>query len=168
MQILIILFSMLVLLFILVSMKLQKTSGKLKKLENTLKQVNEDRNMLLKRLLQDQEDTNKEKIAHISKSIFETNPSEALDFLEKMVNSQNKIVKANVVYALVQNLGPETLDMLLLLYEDTDIHVKAEVLKHLKELQTAIDNKKLILNQTMTNKIKTTLSREKSKKEWII
>jgi HEAT repeat protein len=168
MQLLIILFSILGILFIIVSIKLHKTSYSLRKLEATLKQVNEDRNMLLKRLLQDQEDTNKEKIAHISKSIFETNPSDALDFLEKMVNSPNKIVKANVVYALVQNLGPETLDMLLLLYEDTDVHVKSEVLKHLKELQTAIDTKRLTLNSQMANKIKATLAREKAKKEWII
>ncbi|MCB4790933.1 MAG: HEAT repeat domain-containing protein [Elusimicrobia bacterium] len=167
MTVMIVISTILFVLFLLTLTILLKTWNRLNNLRNKIKQIDEDRNMLLTKLLQEQEESNKEKIALIAKNIYENNPGEALNYLETMVFNSNQTIRKNVIYALVQILSKETVDMLLKLFNDPDPLVKAEVLKHLKDLDSKIDSKVIPVDQSLGYKIKYILAQEKLKKEWI-
>jgi HEAT repeat protein len=104
----------------------------------------------------------------MAENLHDFSPGQALDFLERMIANENPLVRSNVARALARIATPETIAMLFNLYADADYGVKREALKGFKQLHQRIAVNSLKLEPETERKIKTLITEEKSRGEWII
>lgn len=161
------LFLIFCILFFAKNFSVKKALKKIESLTKQLTQINEDRNILLNKLMQAKDESTRERIAVMAQNLNEYNPGEALNFLSNMAENPNPIIRSNAVYALAQLATPETIDILFGLNSDPDERVKGEVLKNLKILEEKVGNKDVSIDPVVEHKLKYLLASEKSKSEWI-
>jgi tetratricopeptide (TPR) repeat protein len=113
-------------------------------------------------------DVVRERISLMAENLYEYAPGKAMEYLRRTVADGNPLVRSNIVRALSRLAVPESIDLLFGLYADTDYGVKREVLKALKQLQQKISSNAVTLDPGVEQKIKTLISQEKAKGEWII
>ena len=109
----------------------------------------------------------RERIALMAQNLYEYAPGAAVDFIKKMVKSENPSIRTNIVQALANIARVETLEMLFDLYNDSDQRVKREVLRNLKSLNQKIATGALSLDAAIAAKVKLLINEEKDRGEWI-
>ncbi len=109
----------------------------------------------------------RERIALMAQNLYEYAPVAAVDFIKKMVKSDNPSIRTNIVQALANIARQETFEMLFDLYNDSDPRVKREVLRNLKSLNQKIMAGTLTLDSKLGSKIKLLINEEKDRGEWI-
>ena len=148
--------------------KMTQIEQSLMNARNELKRLVDDRNVLLSKLIQSQDESAYERVALMAENLYDTNPGEALTFLSSMIENKNPAVRVNSVYALTQIVHPDTIEMLISLTNDPDIKVKAEALKNVKRLSDKVDTRDIVLEASLHARLKKALLDEKAKSEWIL
>ena len=100
-----------------------------------------------------------------AKTLYKYNHEKALEILESMGKSKDRFERLNAVFALGEISDVETSKILLTLIDDSDYHVKRNVLKF---LQKTIKTKKELFEEELFVKISKKLTEIKIKEGWII
>jgi tetratricopeptide (TPR) repeat protein len=110
----------------------------------------------------------RERISMMAENLYEYAPVAAKNFLNKMATNENALIRANVVRALARVACPETVGLLLRLFEDEDYRVKREALKNLKQLRQRLAANEISVPEELHARIEALLDNEKRRGEWIL
>jgi len=105
-----------------------------------------------------------ERISVQSAALYADSPEEAIKFFRTIAGDKNPLNRASIAGALAGIGAPETLDILLSLYQDPSVEVRREALKQFDILHKNADAR---IDAAHMERIAACLSEEKEKGDWV-